>query len=378
MGFLLRSGQHRQSRSRKSRRVQAVWSWLTLLALHPKAILRRMRASSAASRLKEIVSQTSCPGCLVITSADRTRRERALKYLLERLTENKLKPSSFTFGDQGRTTIQSFLANAAELSLFEPVRCVVIRGIEKAKAAELEPISLLASKNLAGLHLILIGESLPNSPNFKKAIEKHGTLVQFEDLKGAELSRWIEKELRSSGVAQAPDEIASLVLSLAGDDVDAISRLVEKLSLYLDGSPPTAAALRELEPGRSVASDFELAEALLNPKRAATEVLIQQLLAQGSSPFMLMGLLTKTFSTLYRIRAALDRGQSQHDLKTSLGISPWLLSKYLPLARQLPLSEIARRIEALMETDFSLKDRSLGPSAAFSSLAAACAPVRTS
>ena len=336
-----------------------------------------MRASSAASRLKELVAQEACPGCLVLTSADRTRRDRALAFVLGRFTNSKLKPSSFTFGDQGRTPIQSFLADAAEPSLFEPVRFVVIRAIEKARAADLEPISLLASKKLAGLHLILVGESLPNSPNFKKAVEKHGTLVQFEDLKGAELSRWVEKEMRGNGIAQAPDDVVSLLLSLAGDDVDAIAGLVEKLALYLDGSAPTPAALRELEPGRSVASDFELADALMSPKRVATETLIQQLLAQGSSPFMLMGLLTKTFSTLYRIRAALDRGQSQQDIKSSLGISPWLLSKYLPLARQLPLPEIGRRLEALMEADFSLKDRSLGPGATFSSLAAACAPVRS-
>lgn len=342
-----------------------------------RAILRAMRASSAASQLKELVSQKSCPGLLVLTSPDRARRDRALAYVIQHFTDNRLKPSSFTFGDQGRTTIQSFLADAAEPSLFEPVRIVVIRGIEKAKAAEVEPISALAAKKISGLHMILVGESLPNSPNFKKAVEKHGTLVQFEELKGAELSRWVEKEMRSCGIAQAPDEVVGLLLSLAGDDVDAIARLVEKLALYLDGAPPTAAVLRELEPGRSVASDFELAEALLSPKRGATETLIQQLLAQGSSPFMLMGLLTKTFSTLYRIRAALDRGQSQQDLKASLGISPWLLSKYLPLARQLSLPEIARRLEALMKADFSLKDRSLGPGATLSSLAASCAPGRS-
>lgn len=337
-----------------------------------------MRASSAAARLKEIATQRSCPNCLVLTSPDRTRRERALSFILDHFAGKKLKPSTFAFGEQGRMTIQSFLADAAAPSLFEPVKFVVLRALEKARAAELEPISALLAKSPAGLHIVAVGESLPNSPNFKKTVEKLATHVAFEDLKGAELSRWVEKELRVGGVSQTPDDVVRLILSLANDDADAISRLVEKFSLYLDGATPSANALRELEPGRSMASDFELAEALLSPKRAGTETLIQQLLAQGSSPFMLMGLLTKTFSTLYRIRAALDRGQSQQELKNDLGLSPWLLSKYLPLARQLSLAQISARLDALLETDFRLKDRSLGPASTLSSLAAHCAPVRSS
>ncbi len=341
------------------------------------AILPGMRASSAAARLKEIVSQKSCPACLVLTAPDRTRRERALGYLLDNFIGKRASLPVFSFAEQGRGSISHFLADAAAPSLFEPQRFVLLRSVEKAKAAELEPVSALIAKKLPGVHVIILGEGLPNSANFKKAVEKHATHIAFEELKGAELSRWVEKELKGAGVSQPPDEVVGLILSLASDDADAISRLVEKLSLYLDGAAPTVGALRELEPGRSLASDFDLAEALLSSKRAGTETLIQQLLAQGSSPFMLMGLLTKTFSTLYRIRAALDRGQSQGDLKNDLGLSPWLLSKYIPLARQLSLPQISSILEALLEADFRLKDRSIGPAATLSSVAALSASTRS-
>jgi DNA polymerase III delta subunit len=335
-----------------------------------------MRASSAAAQLKDIVSKKSCPGCLVLTSSDRTRRERALAYVLDNCNSSGSKPATFSFGEQGRVSIQSFLANCAAPSLFDPVRFAVLRSIEKAKAAELEPVSALLAKKVEGLHLIMIGEGLPNSGNFKKAIDSFATHVAFAELKGAELSRWVERELRNSDVPDAPDDVVESIISVAGDDPDAVARLIEKFSLYLDGAAPTTSTLRELEPGRALASDFELADALLSPKRANTEVLIQQLLSQGSSPFMLLGLLTKTFSTLLRIRAALDRGQGQQELREDLGISPWLLSKYLPLAKKLSADEISDRLEALLKTDFRMKDRSLGPAALLSSLASATAPAR--
>ena len=337
-----------------------------------------MRASSAAAQLKDIVSKKECPACLVITSPDRTRRERALSFLIERFAPSGSAPSTYSFTEQGRVTIHSFLSECAAPSLFEQTRFAIIRGIEKGRAADLEPISALLAKKLAGVHLFIVGEGLPNSQNFKKAIDSHATHAAFEELKGAELTRWIEKELRTNEVSQVPDSVTEQILSVAGDDPDALSKLIEKLSLFLDGSPPTVASVRELEPGRALANDFDLADALLAPNRVNTEVLMQQLISQGSSPFMLLGLLTKTFASLYRIRGALDRGSSQQDIRNDLGISPWLLSKYMPLAKKLSTTQIAERLDALLETDFRLKDRSLGAATLFSSLAHDCAPRRNS
>jgi len=198
--------------------------------------------------------------------------------------------------------------------------------------------------------------------------------VAFEELKGAEISRWVEKELRYAGAAQAPDQVIAEIIAVGGEDPDAIARLVEKLSLFVDGSQPSVADVRAIDPGRSAASDFALADALVGPKRANAEVLCQQLLSQGSSPFMLIGLLAKTFTTLYRIRAALDRGQGQQEIRNDLGTSPWLFSKYLPLAKQLSLPQLAARLDALLEADFRMKARSLGASALFSSLASDFSP----
>jgi DNA polymerase-3 subunit delta len=129
------------------------------------------------------------------------------------------------------------------------------------------------------------------------------------------------------------------------------------------------AAIRELIPGRSTASDFELAEQLLSGKRGATEVLLNKLVLQGSSPFMLIGLLAKTFGSLVRIRALLDKGLSSQEIKEDLGISPWLLNKYLPLAKRASLQILAEHLSALLKADFRLKDRSLNPAAVFGTLA---------
>jgi DNA polymerase III delta subunit len=70
-----------------------------------------------------------------------------------------------------------------------------------------------------------------------------------------------------------------------------------------------------------------------------------------------------------RIRALSDQGMSQGDIKADLAISPWLFSKYLPLARRVSTPALLRALKALSEADFRLKDKSLGPTAVFSSAA---------
>ena len=277
--------------------------------------------------------------------------------------------AAFGFGEQGRSSIAPFIQDISEPSLFEPVRYALIKNIQIAKAQELEPLSQLIARSLSHIKLFIVGEGLPNSGNFKKVLEKHATLLDFEELKGAELRRWTERELRQNGIEAPSDEVVELIVSLAADEPAEISRLLEKLSIYLDGAPASAEAIRSLTPSRPSGNDFDLADSLTLGKRINTELLLHNLLAQGSSPFMLIGLLAKTFTTLYRIRALLDRGVQAQAIRTDLGITPWLFNKYLPAAQKVPLARLERNLNALLKADFSLKNKSLGPAATFSQLA---------
>jgi DNA polymerase III delta subunit len=327
-----------------------------------------MRSTGAAALLKEITAQKTCPGCVVITCPDWIRRDRALSYVVEHFAGPRYQPRSFTFGEAGRNSITHFLNDIGAPSLFESQKFGVLRAVENARVSDLEPISAFIAKQPLGVHLIAVGTSLPNSPNFKKALDKHATLVAFEPLKGAELRRWTERELRHHDISEASDEVVEAILSLASEEPEAITRLIEKFTLYLNGEPPSTEALHALIPGRSHASDFELSDHILTGKRAVTEVLLQQLLSQGSSPFMLIGLLTKTFTNLLRVRAMLDRGYQQQDIRNELGVSSWLFNKYLPTAKRLSSSQISRTLEALLVSDYRMKDRSLGPGAVFSTV----------
>ncbi len=327
-----------------------------------------MRSTGAAALLKDITAQKTCLGCIAITCPDWIRRDRAFNYILDHFAGHSYRPRSFTFGDTGRSSIAHFLTDIGAPSLFETEIFAVIRSVESAKASDLEPISSFIAKLPAGIHLFIIGASLPNSPNFKKALEKHATLLAFEPLKGAELRRWAERELRQHDIQNSSDEVLEMVLSLASEEPEAIARLIEKLSLYLDGEKPSTEALRTLVPGRSHASDFELADNLLLGKRVLTEATLQQLMGQGSSPFMLIGLLTKTLTNLLRLRTMLDRGYQQQDIRKELGLSPWLFSKYFPTAKRASSMQLSQTLDALLIADYRLKDRCLGPDAVFSTV----------
>lgn len=334
-----------------------------------------MPPSNAAATIKKITSTEPCPACIVIVSPDRIRRERALDYILKHFIKDSAPPPRrFSFSEHGKTSIVPFLRDLEEPSLFEPVRFAIIKGIEAAKAAEVEPISEFLRKNVPGIHLIITGESLPNTPNFKKTLDSLAVQVAFEPLKGAELRRWVEREVAHNGIQGNSDEVTELLISLGGDNPEAIAQLIAKFGLYLGDTKASRDALKALEPGRATASDFELAEALLGKDRAGAETLLTQLITQGSSPFMLVGLLTKTFTSIYRIRVLLDKGLSTQEIKNSTGITPWLFSKYLPLAQRSSTPALHATLKALLVSDFRLKDRSLGPTAILSSLAAATAP----
>jgi len=333
-----------------------------------------MSPNKVAATIKELTSSKECPACVVITSPDRVRRTRALEHLLKHFNGTLPKNlKTFSFGEQGRNDPSRFIRDLEEPSLFEPIRFAVMRGVESAKAADLEPVSAFIKKAVPGTHLFIIGESLPNTPNFKKTVEAFSSHLAFEQLKGVELRKWAAREVKSAEISEANDAVIELIVALGEEDPEAVSRLIEKFSLYLGGSGATVEALKALEPGRAQASDFELAESLLGRNRGVTEALLARLINQGSSPFMLIGLLTKTFTSLLRIRSLLDSGVSQNDIRESMGLTPWIFSKYLPLAKQRSVDSLSRTVESLLRADFKLKDRSLGPTAILSSVAATIA-----
>lgn len=255
-----------------------------------------------------------------------------------------------------------------EPSLFDPVRFGILTALHLAKAAEMERVIPFIEHPAPSTHLMIIGEGLPNIPSFKKAVEKHAELIAFTPLKGAELTRWVEKEFRQLGIVEAGTKLVDKVLASQGEDVDGIAKALEKYALFLDGAAPSLETLELFLPTKSSASDFELANALLSRQRHIPELLVHQLLSQDSSPFMLMGLLSKTFVTLFAIRYMLDRGIGQNDIRSALELPPWIFGKYLPLAKQVPLTRLGGIIRGLMRTDFGLKDRSLGVDAVMSSL----------
>lgn len=328
-----------------------------------------MATPNPATQLKELTALKSCPACVAIVCPDWVRRDRAVEYLLKHFTGSTRQPPTFSFSESGRGGVANFLSVLAAPSLFDPHRFALIKGVEQARAADLEPISRFISAPPPDTHLLISAENLPNSPNFKKALQSHANLLTFEPLKGAELHRWTERELKNHGITAPPDDVVALLVSLAAEEPAALTKLIEKFTLFLDGAPATSHQLVALSPGRSHASDFELADTLLLADRASCESLLLQLLSQGSSPFMLMGLLAKTVTSLYHIRIQLDRSVHPNDIRSELALSPWIFSKYLPTAKRLSRSRLERTLDALLVADYRLKDYSLGPASILSAVA---------
>lgn len=328
-----------------------------------------MKPKSTSAKLRELMEQSELPHCVAITAPDSIRLERAFKFIVEKFTKIGAHGRTFTFGESSRETLSRFLQELLEPSLFEPVRFGVLRNIGKTKVAELEPLVKFITASQTQTTVVLLGESLPNNQALKKAVDAKGAHIAFEPLKGAELARWVEREFSQAGIKDVDDDIVEQTLSIAGDSPEVAASIIEKYALFLDGDAPNKASLRQMFPERAVASDFELAETLLTARRDKSEILLQHLFDQGSSPFMLMGLLSKTCTTLLRIKTLTDRGIASSEIRTQLGVSPWLFNKYAPLAKRLSRVQLAENLSHLMETDYRLKDRSLGPQTLFSKLA---------
>jgi DNA polymerase-3 subunit delta len=216
--------------------------------------------------------------------------------------------------------------------------------------------------------MILLASSLPARNPIRAAVEKKGQVIDLPELKGAELRRWTEKELRMAGFEEFP-EAAVEGLSVLGDESpDQLVKLIEHLALYLEGKSLRVQDIAAVFPGRFEPTEYELLDAIAQRNIGQAEALLSALLRSGKNPFMMISLFVRTFSTYLSIRSLLDRQLAQAEVRQTLGIAPWLFQKHLGAVKGSSLSKLRDSLTAILRADSKLKNRSLGPESIFSEL----------
>ena len=127
------------------------------------------------------------------------------------------------------------------------------------------------------------------------------------------------------------------VFSVSADDITAVVGMSKELTVF---------ELQKAIGGRDL--------------KRASEIMERMLDAGGSVPYIII-MLTGYFSTLYRLHDLRRRNVPQEDLASEARVNPYFLREYLDAVGRVPVHEIERAFEILVEADEQSKTGSADP-----------------
>ncbi len=334
-----------------------------------------MPKNTSAELVKKIAALPECPPALLLLAPDNIRKDRITNLLLDTFLRKQSKGSNEQLAikridarELTKDKMRAFRDDLASLSLFTPLRFFIFSDIDELSTDLLPTFQEIIRTLSKDSKLIICGSALPEKHALKKLFKEKDLLVELEELRGHELTRWVARELKRSGINRYSEGVVDTLVLCGEEAPDKIARLLEQLVVYCDSDSINSEDLSRLFVHHITPGEFELLDAIQAKKIAKVEVMLREILASGKSPFMLLALISRSYSNYLLLKALSDAGLSQQELRQRLGMTPWVFNKYVAASKNRSLGSLKNNMRQIMRTDSILKNRSLGPEAVLSEL----------
>ncbi|MBR2861919.1 MAG: DNA polymerase III subunit delta [Clostridia bacterium] len=245
----------------------------------------------------------------------------------------------------------SFFAQKRMVEVFDCGFLAKTEGKESEEAALLE---YLSAPNPDCVLVFITQEPDKRRKLYKKLEE--AAVVEFNTLSDSELSRWVEKILRSFGVEIDRDALSFLLEYTSNAPEDLICEL-EKLAGYKKSGTVNRADVLAIVTPHNDYNVFKMVDAMMAKDAKAALEILSGMLAQKEEPILILGVISKQYRQLLRCKNLLDKGENSAQILKKTGVRDFQLRKWERICRKTPEKTIAQAVQLCAETDEAIKTR---------------------
>lgn len=270
------------------------------------------------SALKERLKGDVCGAYLIYGS-----EEFLVRVYTDRLI-NKAVDESFadfnlrTFEGDG-ISLEDLYESVTAVPMMAASKCVLVKdfGTDKLEDDELKAIETILSENPEDNCLIFsYYASDKNGRKFnslKKLFDKYGFVTEFEHLEQKDLERTVASGAAKRGKSFAPGA-ASYFVTCVGEDLNLLSRELEKVCAYADSDTITESDINAVCTISVNATVFGMVNSLAAGKFENAFRLLGTLFEKREDEFMIAGALISRYVDMYRVKTAVQAGKKPADL----------------------------------------------------------------
>jgi DNA polymerase-3 subunit delta len=256
--------------------------------------------------------------------------------------------------DSKTCNIDQVIDSLSGFPLGNGLRLVIVSNSQLLTSSQSSRLQACLTFPLVSSVLILSGEKIANCSGIKKIVEKFGGFRKLEKPKGSSMLKWVQQQANKfdrnigSGAAQK-------LIELAGDDLQALNKEIEKLAL---GSLGQEISMEQVEKSASrtpQAKFFQLIDAVLEKKRAQAYHLLAPVLAD-SGAFSILEMLKRRYREMLGVKLLIKRGvKTGFMISKELGLNPFVAENLRKQSALYSEKDLVKVFNFLLDTEINTK-----------------------
>jgi len=285
-------------------------------------------------------------------------QERLIRQLFDSLGEGgrmfNVAVLSMAGDASSNATAAHVVDTANQLPMMGDRRILVVRDFEKLKEDDCELLLEYLKRPSPSSTVVFQAVSLDQRRKLTTALVKACTVVRFDLLGEDQARRWAADYVKQLGCSIEPAALGYLI-GLVGTRLTLLANELDKLAAYAGGGTINSSAIEQLVPRAREHTNWELWDAVLSRDRKRALKLAQRLLADGSEPVMLVGMLASLYRKMLAAKELMTRGASREEVNKASNRYGRAAEQFNEHVRRAAREEIVHGLRRLAQVDDAIK-----------------------
>ncbi|MDO5132756.1 MAG: DNA polymerase III subunit delta [Eubacteriales bacterium] len=256
-------------------------------------------------------------------------------------------------------TAREVIDQAQTLPFFADRRVILLENsvfFSKKAGVESDALAAFIPQIPETASLIFVEESPDRRKKLYKAVQKHGFILNCEDIPPQMLRQWTAGLFRKAGLS-IDGPVLSRFLETSGEDMMNLRGEAEKLISYCLGQGAvTEGDIAAVCSPQIQDRVFEMISAVSRRRKETALSIYMDLEALRTPSQVILTLLQREYSRLLQIRELQKARVPEAEIARRVGLSSWILKKnYLPVTRDLDPVRLERALQLCLQADQDYK-----------------------
>jgi DNA polymerase III subunit delta len=252
------------------------------------------------------------------------------------------------------------VGHASSFPMMGTRRVVVVKEFEKLATTEVakEVIAAYINNPLESTVLVLVSLE----PDFRRKpftdLKKHAELIECKPLYDNQVPGWIADRIKHLG-KEANAEACRLMQAYVGNSLRSLQNEIDKLFIFIgDRKQVTVEDIAAVVGATKGYTIFELQNAIGRKDSKEAVKILERMLEGGQSPQMVLVMLTRFFTQLWKLSDVRSRRLSEQEISREIGVPYYFVKQYVEFRSNFTGEQIERNFRFLLDADTVLKSTS--------------------